>query len=183
MMNRVSRSVLVPLAAAAPFTMAGIAAASAADKDEQFFRSVRGEWVGPGEIVAGKYKGTKFTCSLTGATPSGKVGMELAGNCRVGLFSQKMSAKIERKGGSYRGTFLDGATGEGLDIVAGNVSGSKVTMTLNRKQLNGAMLANMKGKDAMNVTVSVRVDKELVPVIGMNLKRIDDAPVGAVAQE
>ena len=33
-------------------------------------RSVEGEWAGPGEIVAGKYKGTKFTCNFTGSTPA-----------------------------------------------------------------------------------------------------------------
>jgi hypothetical protein len=157
--------------------------AVASDGDEVFFRSVRGEWVGPGEIVAGKYKGTKFICTLTGATPDGKVGMSLDGSCRVGVFTQKMSASIERRGRNYRGTFLDGAIGQGLDIVSGNVSGSRVVMGLNRNDLNGAMLANMKGKDTMNVTVSVRVDKQLVPVIGMNLKRVDSTTVGAVARD
>ncbi len=29
------------------------------DRDDVFFRSVAGVWKGPGEIVAGKYKGTK----------------------------------------------------------------------------------------------------------------------------
>jgi hypothetical protein len=56
-------------------------------------------------------------------------------------------------------------------------------MSLNRDKLNGAMLARMKGDDAMNVTVSVRVDKELVPVIGMNLKRVDATAVGAVSRK
>lgn len=34
----------------------------------------------------------------------------------------------------------------------------------------------------MNVTISVRVDKEMVPVIGMSLKRIDATATGSVAQ-
>jgi hypothetical protein len=34
----------------------------------------------------------------------------------------------------------------------------------------------------MNVTVSVRVEKELVPVIGMSLKRIDNVAVGSIAK-
>ncbi len=182
-MRNLTRSAFLPLLASAPFLVADMAPAAAADRDQQFFQSVRGEWSGPGEIVAGKYKGTKFTCQLTGDTPSGAVGMALEGSCRVGLFSQKMSARIERKGKSYRGKFLDGAIGEGLDIVGGNVSGSKAVMTLNRNELNGAMLASMKGDDTMNVTVSVRVNKELVPVIGMNLKRIDGAPIGAIARD
>ncbi|MFN3549502.1 MAG: hypothetical protein ACK4U0_18610 [Mesorhizobium sp.] len=168
--------------ASVPF-VSEVPSAFAADGDQQFFQSVRGEWSGPGEIVAGKYKGTKFTCSLTGDTPSGTVGMALEGSCRVGLFSQRMSARIERKGRSYKGTFLDGANGEGLDIVSGNVSKSKVVMSLNRNDLNGAMLASMKGDDTMSVTVSVRVNKELVPVIGMNLKRVDSAAVGAIARD
>jgi hypothetical protein len=35
----------------------------------------------------------------------------------------------------------------------------------------------------MNVTISVRVDDDMVPVIGMSLKRVDDASVGAIAQQ
>lgn len=182
MMKRFLRAASLPIAAAC-LAPALPQVAMASDKDETFFRSVRGEWVGPGEIVAGKYKGTKFTCTLTGATPDGKIGMSLDGSCRVGVFTQKMSASIERRGKNYRGRFLDGAVGQGLDIVGGNVSGSRVVMALNRNELNGAMLANMKGKDAMNVTVSVRVDKQLVPVIGMNLKRVDSASVGALASD
>jgi hypothetical protein len=32
----------------------------------------------------------------------------------------------------------------------------------------------------MNVTVSVKVDKKLVPVIGVNLRRVDGATVGSI---
>ena len=42
---------------------------------------------------------------------------------------------------------------------------------LDRKQLNGAMVARLDDGDALNVTISVKVDGELVPVIGMVLKR------------
>jgi hypothetical protein len=34
----------------------------------------------------------------------------------------------------------------------------------------------------MVVTVSVRVDKQVVPVIGMNLKRVDAVSVGSIAK-
>jgi hypothetical protein len=133
-MMRPSTTALLILAAASPAALP----AYAADSDEQFFRSVQGVWTGPGEIVAGKFKGTKFTCKLNGTTPSGKVGMTLDGSCRVGVFSQRMSASVERKGRGYRGTFLDGAGGEGLDIVSGSVDGRKVTFSIARNQLNGA---------------------------------------------
>jgi hypothetical protein len=35
----------------------------------------------------------------------------------------------------------------------------------------------------MNVTISVRVEEAMVPVIGMSLKRVDDTAVGAIAQQ
>jgi len=35
----------------------------------------------------------------------------------------------------------------------------------------------------MNVTVSVRVEDQLVPVIGMSLKRVDGTAVGTIARK
>ncbi len=149
-------------------------------RDAKFFTKIEGKWRGPGEIVAGKYKGTKFTCDLDGTTPKSSLGMALDGQCRVGVFTQKMSASVERKGRGYKGTFLDGAVGEGLDVVSGNVSDDRVVLTLNRKQLNGAMLARLASDNKLNVTVSVRVGDDLVPVIGMSLDRIDATAVGSI---
>lgn len=175
---------VAPLAAAA--FLAGVPVqAHASEKDRQFFSQVAGSWSGPGEIVAGKYKGTKFTCNFKGSNPAGdKVGMTLDGGCRVGLFTQKMFASVEHQGRKgYRGTFMDGALGDGLDVVNGNVSGSKVVLSLNRNQLNGAMLARLPDSNTMHVTVSVRVEDEMVPVIGMNLKRVDQRTVGAISSQ
>ncbi|PWJ85948.1 hypothetical protein C7441_102398 [Pseudaminobacter salicylatoxidans] len=155
------------------------------ERDKKFFQSVEGEWVGPGEIVAGKYKGTKFNCNFTGTTPASKVGMTLDGGCRVGVFTQKMSATVEQTSArTYKGVFLDGAAGKGLDIVSGNVvDARKVVFTLNRNQLKGVMQARMADGNSMNVTVSVRVDDQLVPVIGVSLKRVDDTAVGTIARK
>ncbi|TIT60578.1 MAG: hypothetical protein E5W60_18375, partial [Mesorhizobium sp.] len=108
------------VAVAAPLSFAE--KAFGAEPDKQFFQSVEGRWVGPGEIVAGKYKGTKFTCNFNGTTPDGKTGMTLDGDCRVGVFTQKMSATVERKGREgYKGNFMGGSSGNGLDIIGGNV--------------------------------------------------------------
>jgi hypothetical protein len=181
-MIRALLSVFLPLSAA---VMASAPAElSAAERDVSFFKSVEGQWTGPGEVVAGKYKGTKFVCNFTGTTPSGSVGMKLDGGCRVGVFTQKMTATIQRSGKGYSGTFQDGAAGKGLDVVSGNVvSDRKVVFGLNRKQLKGAMQARLPDDNSMVVTVSVRVEEEMVPVIGVNLKRVDGIAVGTVAQE
>ena len=77
---------------------------------------------------------------------------------------------------------MDGAEGSGLDIISGNVvNDRKVVFAINRNQLRGIMQARLPDDNTMNVTVSVRVDNSMVPVIGMSLKRVDEAPVGAIA--
>jgi hypothetical protein len=177
-------SSMLPCAVALSMTVGLASSAFGAERDKQFFQSVEGQWAGPGEIIAGKYKGTKFTCNFAGSTPVSKVGMTLDGACRVGLFSQKMTATVEQKGREgYKGSFMGGASGSGLDIVSGNVVDErKVVFAINRKQLRGVMQARMPEDNAMLVTVSVRVDQQLIPVIGMNLKRVDDTAVGSIAR-
>jgi hypothetical protein len=169
-------------AAAMAIAVASPLAAQAGDRE--FFDSTAGIWQGPGEIVAGKYKGTKFTCDLKGESKHGSgMGLTLDGSCRVGVFAQPMSAKIERSGETYKGAFLDGADGKGLDIVSGAVVGNRVIVGINRKNLNGAMIARLKDKNTLNVTISVRVNDSLVPVIGMTLDRkMDQASVGSIKQ-
>lgn len=175
---------MFPRLFASLFVMAAIAATAApaqADeaRDARFLKKIEGSWRGPGEIVAGKYKGTKFTCQLAGSNPVNELGMGLKGDCRVGVFTQKMEASVTRSGNTYKGSFLDGALGEGLDVVAGNVTDDRMVLTLNRKDLNGAMLARLAHQNQLNVTVSVRVGEELVPVIGMSLDRIDNMSVSS----
>jgi hypothetical protein len=43
------------------------------------------------------------------------------------------------------------------------------------------MLARLPDDDTMNITVSVKVEDELVPVIGLSLTRLDEKSVGALA--
>ncbi len=171
-MSRLSTAVAVLAIAGS-----AVATPALADQDEAFFHQVVGQWSGPGEIVAGKYKGTKFVCDFAGSEHATETGMALDGSCRVGLFSQDMRAEVKRAGATYRGAFQDGAKGKGLDIISGQVQGDHIVVGLDRKQLKGAMIARLKNRDTMAITISVKVASELVPVIGMNLKR-----TGAVRQ-
>lgn len=184
-MKRAILSKILPLAASAVIAAGAVAPAAANDKDRQFFSSIEGTWAGGGEIVAGKYKGTKFNCTFAGSTPAKDLGMALDGGCRVGMFTQKMSASVVRnKKVGYKGQFMDGAAGSGMDIVAGNLVGSdKVVFSIHRNDLKGVMQARMADSETMNVTISVRVEETMVPVIGMSLKRVDDTAVGAIARQ
>lgn len=176
MLSILRNALLLPVAAALLVT-----GAAASEREKRFFEKVEGQWSGPGEIVAGKYKGTKFVCNFDGTTPTSGLGMALNGGCRVGVFNQDMSASVERAKSGYRGRFLDGAAGKGLDVVDGSVKNGYAVFAIHRNELTGAMRAQMKGEDTMNVTISVHVDEELVPVIGITLNRLDSRSIGALS--
>ncbi|MEM8750610.1 MAG: hypothetical protein AAGF28_09920 [Pseudomonadota bacterium] len=150
--------------------------------EREYFQSVQGKWSGAGTIVAGPYKNTRFTCNFDGNAPKG-TGMELTGKCRVGLFSQPMSAKISKKGSTYRGQFLDGASGKGLDIVSGRLRGQKLLLGIKRKQLNGTMVASLNGPDKLNITIAVRVNRKMIPFIGVTLKRTGSVKRASLASQ
>lgn len=145
--------------------------------DKVFFKNIQGEWSGPGEIVAGKYKGTKFVCTFGGVNPDTRSGMEVDGTCRVGVFSQPMSAVIIKASGGYAGKFLDGAKGKGMDVIGGRYTKGRLVADIKRNDLRGIMVANLNNPNALKVTISVKHEGKLVPVIGMNLARKSDAVV------
>ena len=145
---------------------------SAFASDAKFFRNINGKWSGPGEIVAGKFKGTKFVCTFGGSNPaSSKSGMDVNGTCRVGVFNQKMNAKIVKTAGKYIGKFLDGAKGDGMDVTGGRYTRNRLVVDIKRKDLNGVLVANLNDPNNLKVTVLVKHGKKLIPVIGMNLAR------------
>lgn len=174
----IARASVVAFVAASTFVIP----ASAGTRDKAFFEQVTGNWSGKGEIVAGKYKGTKFACDLTGDTaPAKGSGIQLDGFCRVGVFKQPMSALITKTAGTYKGKFLDGASGKGLDITSGQVAGNKVVVGINRQKLNGAMIARLESDNKLAITISVKVGEKMVPVIGVALDRnLDDIAVGSI---
>ena len=176
------RTSLIAAAAAILAAASFALPAAAGPRDKAFFDQVAGNWQGKGEIVAGKYKGTKFNCDLTGDTAVARgAGIQLDGFCRVGVFKQPMSALITKAGATYKGKFHDGANGKGLDIISGQVAGNKVVVGINRQKLNGAMIARLEGSDRMNITISVKVEDKMVPVIGLSLDRnLDDIAVGSI---
>lgn len=145
--------------------------------DTKFFKNIEGKWSGPGEIVAGKYKGTKYICTFDGTNPKKGQGMVIDGSCRVGVFSQKMTAHITKKGSTYKGAFLDGAKGDGMDVTGGRYTRNRIIVDIVRKNLKGIMVVNLNDKNQLKATISVRHNKNLIPVIGMNLKRIDTGTV------
>ena len=149
-------------------------AATANASDTAFFQNIKGQWTGPGEIVAGKFKGTKFVCSFAGTKPHDSDGMKIDGACRVGVFSQPMNAIIKKKGNQYSGKFLDGQKGEGMDITGARYTKNRIVANMIRHNLDGITVVNLSNPNTMNVTVSVKHEKTIIPVIGMRLTRVSD---------
>lgn len=145
--------------------------------DTRFFRDIVGQWSGPGEIVAGKYKGTKFVCTFDGSKPGKSDGMKIDGSCRVGVFAQPMRAIITKKGNQYSGKFLDGQKGEGMDVTGARYTQNRLVANMVRHNLDGITVVNLDDPNRMNVTISVKHGKTIIPVIGMNLKRKSDSIV------
>jgi len=69
-----------------------------------------------------------------------------------------------------------------MDIVGG-ATALQAGVDVKRKDLNGVMIARLNGDDRLNITVSVKVDKQLIPVIGMSLDRVDSAPPPAPSEQ
>ena len=138
--------------------------------DAQYFNTVSGTWSGAGTIGNGPYKNTRFTCRLAG-TNKASASMKLSGKCRVGLFSQPIEATISKRGKGYRGAFLDGAKGKGLDITSGKRRGGKMLLRIKRKALTGTMVANLKNANLLNITILVDVKGKQVPFIGLTMNR------------
>ncbi len=145
--------------------------------EARFFQNIQGKWSGPGEIVAGKYKGTKFVCTFDGANLIKDAGMNIDGSCRVGVFSQPMNAEILKTAGGYIGKFLDGEKGDGMDVTGGRYTRDRLVVDIKRHNLNSIMVANLSDPNKMRVTVSVKHKGKLIPVIGMSLARKTDAIV------
>jgi hypothetical protein len=134
---------ILPLCLAAIILLAA-SPSSARDADAVFFESVAGVWKGPGEIVAGKYKGTKFVCNLTG-DPKGK--------CRGHSWTEPLPGRRlqpENVGRHHpQGQGLHRPLSRRIGRQPGSTSsrarsaGDRAVMGINRKTLNGAMIARL----------------------------------------
>ncbi len=154
--------------AAAVFALAAVSPLAAQAGDREFFDSTAASGQGPGEIVAGKYKGTKFTCDLKGESKSDGAGLKLDGSCRVGVFAQRCLHDRTR-GESYKGSFLDGYAARVSTSFRAPLSAPRHRrhQPQEPERRHGSPVSRYK--NTLNVTISVRVNDSLVPVIGMTL--------------
>ena len=146
----------------------------AGDDAATFMEQFSGEWRGTGKFLIGPETGTKFHCALNGDPSRTQLTFGMKGKCWMGRLSAPVFARLRYNGESNRfyGNFMDGADGDGADIVAQR-KGKGFSMWLARGELQGELVANPAGDQKMTVTISLidrRRDRK-IPVVAMGFAK------------
>nr|WP_272210797.1 hypothetical protein [Marinicella sp. W31]MDC2876713.1 hypothetical protein [Marinicella sp. W31] len=92
-----------------------------------------------------------------------------------------MTAVFIRDEDGYRGRFLDGEKGDGLEVTGGSVNDGKAVISLKREDVEGALVTRLVSADDLNITLLIKGSTRYVPVIGLSLKRqTDPLAVGSI---
>jgi hypothetical protein len=152
-----------------------------ADDAADFMERFSGDWLGAGKLLIGPDNGLKFGCALNGDPSRTGLTFWMRGRCWMGNLSANVYAQIRYNAetNQFYGRFLDGAEGNGLNIV-GARDGDGFSLRLVRGSAQGRLAAETVTPDQMKVTIFYRDrarNREL-PVVAMGLARKDaEAPL------
>lgn len=148
--------------------------ANAGDDAARFIERFSGEWRGTGKLLIGPDTGMKFHCSLNGDPSRSQMTFGMKGKCWAGRLSAPVFARLHynRDNNKFYGDFMDGAEGDGVDIVAER-AGKGFSMWLSRDQLQGELVANPAGESKMTIMISLIDHKNdrKIPVVAMGFAR------------
>jgi hypothetical protein len=157
--------------------LGGTAAVPAtADDAAEFMARFSGDWLGTGELLVGPESGLQFHCELEGDPSRTQLTFGMTGRCWMGKLSAPVHARLRYNAETNRfyGEFMDGADGNGLDIVATRAE-EGFSMQLTRGAAQGRLAAEAVNPDQLKVTVFLRDrarNREL-PIIAMGFTRKD----------
>ena len=141
---------------------------------EELMTRFSGEWVGTGLLLFGPQYGTEFQCELKGEPSASRVNFDLGGRCSIGILSAPVTARLRYNADTrqYFGEFLDGADGQGADIV-GAQAGDGISLRLMRGRLQGRLTAETVNADQMKVMLFYRdiENNRDLPVVAMGFAR------------
>lgn len=171
---------LLSLAFAAIVTIVAAPAAFADDPGD-FINRFSGKWLGTGSLLFGPEKGLEFNCELEGTPSRSHLTFGMRGRCWMGVISGPVFAQIRYSPEQDRffGQFLDGAEGDGLDIV-GAREGEGFLLNLSRGQAQGSLRAEAIGDNQMKVLISYRdrANNRYLPIAAMGFTRSGAASLG-----
>ncbi len=151
-------------------------AAATAEKDDAaaFMERFSGEWLGTGRLLIGPETGLKFHCALDGDPSRTEMTYGMTGKCWAGKLSAQVYARLHYNADTNRfyGDFLDGAQGNGVDIV-GERRGEGFSLLLSRGMAQGELIAKPAGPNKMTVTILLKDNTRTrsMPVAAMGFAR------------
>lgn len=157
-------------------------ARAAGEDAARFMERFSGEWRGTGKLLIGPDSGMKFHCTLKGNPSRTQMTFGMSGKCWAGRLSAPVFARLRynHETNRFYGDFMDGAEGDGVDIVAES-AGEGFSMWLSRGQLQGELVASPAGSSKMTILMSLIDQKNdrKIPVVAMGFARegADSLPV------
>jgi hypothetical protein len=152
-----------------------------ADDAAEFMARFSGDWLGTGELLVGAETGLQFHCELQGDPSRTQLTFGMTGRCWMGSLSAPVHARLRYNAETNRfyGEFMDGADGNGLDIVAARAADG-FSMQLTRGPAQGRLAAEAVNRDQLKVMIFLRDrarDREL-PIVAMGFTRKDSGIAG-----
>ena len=139
-----------------------------------FIQRFSGEWRGTGRVLIGPENGLRFQCALEGDPSRSQLTFAMRGKCWTEKLSAQVHAKLRYNAdtGRFYGAFMDGAKGDGADIV-GERAGDGFFLKLSRGRAQGRLHAEPVGEDRMKIIISLhdRANNRDVPVVAMAFAR------------
>jgi hypothetical protein len=143
-------------------------------KAEQIIGRFAGEWIGTGQVLMGLQRGTTFRCELKNDPSESQLDFDMSGRCWLGNLSAPVNAQLRYNTDTsqYFGKFLNGAEGQGCDIIGGR-AGEAISLKLMRGSLQGRLKVERVGPDQMKVMLFYRDAKSAreLPVVAMGFAR------------
>ncbi len=154
--------------------LAVVATSASADDAADFMERFSGKWLGTGSLLFGPENGLEFNCELEGKPSRSQLTFGMRGRCWMGTISGPVFARLHYNAEHNRfyGQFLDGAEGDGLDIV-GARKGEGFSLDLARGQAQGNLHAEAIGENQMKVLISYRdrANNRYLPIAAMGFTR------------
>jgi hypothetical protein len=163
----------LPFAILAALSIALPSSARAADPTA-FMSKFSGEWLGTGQLLIGAENGLQFHCELNGDPSRTRLTFGMTGRCWMGKLSAPVHAQLRfyAEGDRFYGEFMDGADGDGVDVVGERV-GDGFAMQLSRGMVQGRLTADAVNADQLKVMLYYhsRAHNQDIPVVAMGFTR------------
>jgi hypothetical protein len=168
-----------------PFALWGLLAFASgpafADDAADFMQRFSGEWLGTGKLLFGEESGLEFHCELKGDPSRTQLTFGMTGRCWMGNLSGAVNARLHYNSetNQFYGAFLDGAEGDGLDVVAAR-AGDGFSMRLIRGAAQGRLTAEAVNRDQLRVMMYYydRANDRELPVVAMGFTRSEAGAMG-----